>query len=172
MRRLVAVIVASGALAAPVLGETIRLPARYVETTYTVHMLTGTTSDEKTKDKLVDSPLDITKHTEDGKSIIRLTAKAGQGKDRSDESQGSVPFEKKDEVLALLKSLPQRISKATMKPTDSSEKILEADGVTMTFVTEAKGRKAFLDLAVGDRTYVLRNTADIEKLSKVIAALK
>lgn len=172
MRGMAAVIVGSVVLAVPALCETIRLPARYVETTYTVHMLTGTTSDEKTKEKLVRSPLEVTKHTDDGESIIRLTAKAGEGTDRSGESQGSISFEKKDEVVALLKSLPQRISKAKMKPADGSEKIFEADDVQMTFVTEAKYRKAYVDLVVGDRTYVLSNQADIEKLMKVIVALK
>jgi hypothetical protein len=172
MRAMIAVIVGSVALAVPAWSETIRLPARYVETTYTVHMLTGTTSDENTKEKLVDSPLEVTKHTDDGESIIRLTAKAGQGKDRSDESQGSIPFVNKDEVVALLKSLPQRISKAKMKPADGSEKIFEGDDVQMTFVTEAKHRKAYVDMVVGDRTYVLRNQADIEKLMKIIVALK
>jgi hypothetical protein len=157
-------------------AETLRLSARYVETSYTVHNFTGAKSNVSTREKLVKSNLEITKQTikqgTNSLSVIKLIAKAGQKKDRSSESGGVIKFDNKEKILAILKELPRKIRDARIKPSDSSETLFEGYNIKLTFVKVAKYRTGYVDFLVGNRTFVLKSSSDISKLSKAIKAIK
>jgi hypothetical protein len=155
-------------------AATIRLPTRYVITQYTVHKLTGLTSGEVTKERTMDSPLEITPHNEDGEKFIRFTAPAGTGTDYSGESVVLLPLAKQSEMVQVLKSLPKLCSEArsSQNPEDGSEVLFSNDNLSITFIKKVVHRSAYADLKVGTREYVLRNDNSIEKLAKIIDSFK
>jgi hypothetical protein len=134
-------------------GETINLDAKYVETTKNVHKLTGLTSNESRRDVVKRSPLEITKYVDEEKSVIKLTAPAGEKNNFSPESSGTISFDRRGELVDLLRSLPNRMRRASFRPADNSEVIFCGDGVCLTFITVAKGRKVYMEFLVGDRTW-------------------
>lgn len=155
-------------------AATIMLTTRYVITEYTVHRLTGATSGEITKDRTMDSRLEILPYKEDGESYIQFTAPAGTGIDRSGESVVIVPMSKREEMVDALKSLPKLCNAAKIKinPEDSSELLFGHDDLSLTFVTKKMHRAAYGDFVVGDRQYVLKSDKDVENLVKIIQSFK
>jgi hypothetical protein len=154
------------------LAVKISLPTRYVLSTSVVSSHTGVSTSIGESYKVIPSPIEITKRTEDGKTTIQFIAlprTAGlQGIDHSEVSVANLAPERKADLLAVLKSLPERMRKANSSPLDGSETIFETEGMNIDFVTEAKWKKGYTELTIGSKTFVLNDTGDIRKLVKAL----
>ena len=156
-------------------AEPVELMTRYVITTSRVNQLTGAVTSESRDAKLVRTKLVVSKHTQEGKAYLAFTAQAGEGTDVSDEAAAVVDFEKQSEVLATIKDAQTRMAKAAMgiKTGESSEVLWTAnERLSLTLYTQTKTPRAFLELQVESRIYVLRTGTEIEKLLAAIKAVK
>jgi len=153
-------------------AESISLPCRYIETTYDVHTLTGTKSNEKTKETLKQRSVEITKYIVDGAAEIKFTAKSRRGIDKSSDEVGKTAFEKKADLVSALKGISKKQNDQRMQnhPSDSSEKTYDDGDITLRII--ATGREAFGEFIIGDAIFVLRERIDIDGLCRIISNLK
>ena len=167
-----AVLVGIMASTANIFADSVMLPCRYIVTTSTINTLSGVTTGEKTKAKLLQRNLEVTKYIEDGKPEIKFTAKSKRGTDVSDDAVGSTDFRKKEELLKVLKSITTRQDeqRRAMHPSDSSEKVYADGDVAVTMV--ASGRELCAELEVGEAIFVLRDRVDIDGLCRIISSLR
>lgn len=152
-------------------AETLRLPMQYEETSYTVHTLTGLTSDEKTKQKLLPAPVEIKKIVVEEQSFVAFVSKPrGGGKDKTETQEVRLPFAERDGFLAALTRAESAGRKATnARETVESTMFASADEqVRLVLVTENGGRVWTVHMVLADRTYVL----DKNCMSKVANAVR
>lgn len=169
-RALIISCTATAALAAS--AETLRLPCKYVETSYTVHRLTGLTSDEKSKDKVLPRPLEVLKIKDGAGDGVQFTAKNRGGIDKSeDESVTVSPDEAKEIVEALGKFAEMTRAASSARQNASTELVNIDDDLAVTFVTTNSGRKSVIEFAVGDSVFVL-GKLECEKLAAAIKKAK
>jgi hypothetical protein len=162
-------------LALATFAEDVELMTRYIITSSRVNQLTGAVTSETRDAKLVRSKLQISKHTEDGKSYLTFTGPAGEGNDTSEESVAVVAFHQQVDVLAMMKDAQTKMTKANnaAKVSASSEVLWNPnEKLTLTLVTQTKTPKAFVELQVDSRTYVIRTSIEFEKLMAAIKAVK
>ena len=153
-------------------ADTIPLPCRYVVTSYNVHLLTGSYSNESTKEKLLQRPVEVTKYVADGVAKIKFTAKSKRGTDRSEDEVATTDFAKKEDLLKALKAIykKQNDQHLSAHPSDSSEKVYDNGDITLTII--ATGREVFGELNIGDAVIVLRERIDMDGLHRIISNLK
>jgi hypothetical protein len=157
------------------IAEDVDLMTRYVITSSRVNQLTGAVTSESRDAKLVRSKLRISKHTQDGTAHLVFTGPSGEGNDTSEESVALVAFDQQIAVLATLKDALAKMTKANnaAKTSASSEVLWNPnERLSLTLVTQTKTPKAFVELQVDTRTYVIRTTTEFEKLMAAVKAVK
>ncbi len=165
---------ATGAIAA----VRINLPSRYTETSYTINTVTGVTWNEKSRDKTYKRPLLLSKQVLDGKTVILMTAtpRPGIDIDKTDPTCGKVPYERRDELIGLLKKCAAVLNNYTgigakMKAVDKSEQVFTSDDIDLSITLEASPRRAYVDMKVGDAQFVMKEANDINTLVKTLQGL-
>lgn len=152
-------------------GETLRLPMRYEETTYTVHTMTGLTSDEKTREKLLPAPVEVKKVVVEEQSFVAFVSKPRRGgEDKTDTQEVLLPFAERRAFLDALGSA-EPVGRKVTSAREAVERTLfsSSDGdIELTLVTVNNGRAWVVNMGLGDRTYVL----DSNYVGKVAAAVR
>lgn len=158
-------------IGATVYAGKINLPARYVRTTYDVHTLTGLTSNEKSKDISVPSPLEITKGNDGEKDVLIFRALRKDADDESNEYEANIAYTNKATLVAALSSLQIKSQQHDLKPADGTDVLFEEGAITLSCVRIMKPKKMFFELVVDQRIYVLNDNSDIRKIVSLLNQL-
>lgn len=144
--------------ALPAAGATIRLPTRYVYTTYKVHNLTGLTSDEREKEKVIPTRVDIRRITgADGAQIeIVCYPKKNDRDDISGIRKTTMSLDSARALVAALRKAPEIARELEKADRDEARKLFEADDVVLKLETHGKGSVCRLELDVLEAIYVLQ----------------
>ena len=149
----------------------INLPARYVRTTYDVHLMTGLTSNEKSKDINVPSPLDITKGNDGEKDVLIFRALRKDADDGSNEYEANIAYTSKATLVSALSSLQQKSQQHDFKPEDGTDILFEEGAIKLSCVRIKKPKKMFFEFVVDQRIYVLNDNNDIRKIVSALNQL-
>lgn len=138
-------------------AETLRLPAKYIFTSYTVHLLTGETSNERVRERKTPAPVEVTRTVLDGEEVIQFVTQPISDEDESDTTVAHVTMAERDKILAVLAEADDLGRKARSKREDIRlERFKSADGkIVMAFVTTNLGRAWRVEWAIGQRVYVV-----------------
>jgi len=152
----------------------IKLPTKYVLRTWTVHTLTGITSNEESKEKVWNSDLELYKLNADGKSylVFRCLGRPQDSTDVSETSEAKVDWEKKEELEQALKDCRSRMTKIRSNKTAESTKLFESEDVVLLYTTSATSSRKLLTLYVDNYIYLLRSTAEINKLRRALQSVR
>lgn len=144
-------------------ADVVRLQAKYTETTYNVHPLTGLTSNERHKDKLKFCPVEIKKTKLDGVPVITFEKKKASHDTEDAGALGGVPYEQKGELLKALIDAKSKMSKPAKE--DETETVFE--GTDLSFILDL-GKTSSMSLKLGDWSFLLA----APHVQQIIDALK
>jgi hypothetical protein len=149
-----AVAVASLVLSmAPAWGKVVRLPCRYLRTTYLENMETGAHINEQTKKRTVPAPIEINR-AEAGKGpVIQWTTKPNGRNDGTESVTSEMPAGDLADLIAVLDSIEKTARESGRK--GGKKELWSAGDLTAEFTPTNGGRSWLLLLKVGDATYEL-----------------
>jgi hypothetical protein len=149
----------------------INLPARYVRTTYDVHLMTGLTSNEKSKDINVPSPLEITKGNDGEKDVLIFRALRKDADDESNEYETNIAYTNKATLITALSSLQKKSQQHDFKPEDGTDVLFEEEDLKLSCIRIMKPKKIYFEFVVDQRIYVLNDNSDIRKIVSLLNQL-
>lgn len=118
-------------------ADTLRLPCRYVETSYVIHTMTGLTSNERTREKLKVVLVNVKRVALDGAEAI-LFEKPAPRNNAEDGASGIVPYADKAKFLEALAKARTTISRPSMSRDEKAETLYEGDSIQLRAFTGAK----------------------------------
>lgn len=151
----VIILLASSALTA--FSETARWPMRIVETSYTVHLLTGTTTNERSKEKNSVVAVDISKASKDGKDFIafkrRVTKKMVEAE--SETGSCSLPFEKRQDLIDALSKAKLEMSRTGATAGDSDDTLFDDPSLKLNLVRTNRKQRLVVEFVESTVTFDL-----------------
>lgn len=151
-------------------AETLRLPCRYTRTTYTVHTLTGITSNERTRAKTVPANIELSKRAAGDKMLLVFTPKRrGGGHDVSSSSSSTMDYGKVPDLITALDSVPQLGRDAFQLREEAAIQEIFRDGdIKLVFIPTNRGRNWECELQVGSYSYVI-GQRHLSKVKQILA---
>jgi hypothetical protein len=153
------------------LAGKINLQTRYVETSYTVHTLTGLTSDEKSRDVVRRSELEVTKVTKDGVEYLSFKSLNKSGSSDTDEQEASIDIAKKQALVDALNMLKEKIRLQDRKAEDVTESLFKDGDLELTSIRVMKPKKVTFELTVGTCIYIINDESDQRKILGLLAGI-
>ncbi len=130
----------------PVLGDIVRIPCRYTESSSIVNECTGTASDKRAKMRLCTIGLETKKLVADGAVQLTLKTKPGTSeRNKASIVELAIPFMKCGELLSALDRGYRRLSACYSNREESIDSLFECDGLKLTLVL---GKKSHIELAL------------------------
>lgn len=151
-------------------AETLRWPMRIVTTSYTLHRMTGLTSNEKSKERASNMVIDASKTTRDGETYLYFLRKTKlTDETASDTSSASILHSKTPELSDALTKAGKEMNRPSSID-DSEETLFEDPDFTVKLVSQS--RKRHLAITFGDGSEFALQPLHIQQFQTALRKLK
>jgi len=159
MHRIIACIAVTLLVCSTAVSERLRLPVRFTQTEYTVHTLTGLTSDERKRQKVLPSPIELKVLIDEDGKFVCFTMLPRDNEDESGVRRALLPYDKKDEMISALESAEkagrEAVREAVNKRTGIEETLFSAGDVSLVLLTGKSARTWVVEMILDKTICVL-----------------
>ena len=147
----------------------LRLPTKYVESTWTVHTFTGLTSDYKEKEKLLHTKLDIAKlRRADGDTVMFTMHPRPFGNDKTEKRTFEMSIAETEKLLEAFTQVSASARQASRDGFEGAKELYKSDATILVVVTKSGGRVWRAIWTLDQQIYQLSPN----HVRKVVSALK